>query len=110
MTGRTVTAAWVEGVPADDATDLGGLGGDPSNPTWEEFVLGWKPEWRGHLEAIREAHQVEGMDLYGEDMNEGYWKLSDGAVFSCSWRAWGDCRQAIENKREGYMRYYMRRV
>lgn len=104
----TLTAQWVDGDEPANAVHVGWMGGDPRDPTWEEYVAGFTEEGRAIVEAVRAAHEREGLDLYGEDMNNGYFLLSDGRVFSLSWRAWGDFRQAMEGKREGYMRYYMR--
>lgn len=84
------------------------LGGDPSNPTWDEYLACLSDEAQAVVKAVREACERDNLDLYGEDMNDGKFVLSDGSTFGLSWRAWGDFRQAMEGKREGYMRYYMR--
>lgn len=97
-------AEWVVGESPEG--EIAVCGGDPSSPSWEDYAAQWKePDL---LEALREA--ATGLDLYGEDMDDGYFRLSDGRAIGFSWRGWGDFRQALENKREGYMTYYMRRL
>lgn len=88
------------------------LGGDNSNPTWEEYVKDAGEEFRQHFELIKEAILNAKNGLYkitGEEkQNLGVsFKFSDGNHWGFSWRAWGDLMQAIVGKREGYMTYYM---
>lgn len=84
------------------------FGGDPDNPSWEEYLDGFKNEYRPHIQAIREA--VIKSDIFGVSAmaacNATWFKLSDGTSISFSFRGWGDLMQAIKNNREGYMAYY----
>lgn len=84
------------------------MGGDSSNPTWDAYLAQWKEEWQPHILAIREAINEHGLrrSMGGAHANNT-WFLVDGHGFTFSWRAWGDLIQAIENKQEGYMAYYM---
>lgn len=87
-------------------------GGDSSNPTWEKYLSGFYKEFHPHLELVKTAILDYKNGLYqitGEEkQNLGVsFKFSDGTHISFTWRGWGDLMQAIVNKREGYMRYYM---
>lgn len=99
-----------------DLHDKGGegytpiLGGDNSNPTWEEYMSYVKDEYKPHFELIKKAIEDNGwIGMTGEQQQDENisFKFSDGVHFGFSWRAWGDLMQAIVNKREGYMEYYM---
>jgi hypothetical protein len=85
------------------------MGGDNRNPTWDEYLADYKEEFRPHILLIRQA--ITEMGWVGETgenkANDTYFNFSDGECFSFSWRAWGDLMQAIVNKQEGYMTYYM---
>jgi len=85
------------------------LGGDDSNPTWDEFVGGFIESFHPHLNLIKEALEKLGWIGYtgGDKANKTYFMFSDGSNIGFSWRAWGDLMQAIVNKKEGYMKYYM---
>lgn len=85
-------------------------GGDPNSPSWEEYVNEYREEYRTHFYLIKEALEKAGhIGETGEGMQRlGItFKFSDGEHWSFSWRGWGDLMQAIVNKREGYMKYYM---
>lgn len=85
-------------------------GGDNSNPTWEEYIEYYIPEFQPHIKLIREQIEKHGyVGITGEKKQElGIsFKFSDGKHIGFSWRAWGDLMQAIVDKREGYMKYYM---
>lgn len=86
------------------------IGGDSSNPSWDEYVEGYKEEYREHIKLIRKAIEENGWVGYtGEDQEREniQFRFSDGSLWGFSWRAWGDLMQAIVNKKEGYMAYYM---
>jgi hypothetical protein len=84
------------------------LGGDSNNPTWQEYLDDYKDEFKPHIELIRKAIEANYMVGYtGQDADDLYFKFSDENVFGFSWRGWGDLMQAIVNKKEGYMAYYM---
>lgn len=97
-----LTATWTPGNAPEPC--LSWFGGDSSNPTWDEYVAEFIDEVKPALEAIRRCPESSG--LIGSDMNDGYFALSDGRSVEFSWRGWGDFRQAMEGKREGYMAYY----
>jgi hypothetical protein len=84
------------------------LGGDDSNPSWEEYLNDYKEEFKPHILLLKKS--IEENDLVGytgQDADDLYFKFSDGNVMGFSWRGWGDLMQAIVNKNEGYMAYYM---
>jgi len=88
------------------------MGGDSSNPTWEEYLKDAGKEWIEHFELIKEAIMNPENNMYkitGEEKQDRgiSFKFSDGNHWGFSWRAWGDLMQAIVGKREGYMTYYM---
>jgi len=85
------------------------FGGDPSNPTWEEYLAQYDDEFKPHIIAIRKAiEESEWMKATAEQFcNNHIFECSDGITYAFSWRAWGDLMQAIVDKREGYMSYYM---
>lgn len=88
----------------------GVMGGDSSNPTWEEYLSGYKLKYRAYIRGLRRALEEGGMagTLAGDYCNDTWFKSKDGKfAISFSWRAWGDLMQAIAGKREGYMYYYM---
>ena len=87
---------------------LGGKGGDSTNPTWDEYLDCWKLEVQPHIIAIKDAIVKHGLVGVTADKicNEIWFEVGEYA-FSCTWRAWGDLMQAIVNKQEGYMAYYM---
>lgn len=85
------------------------MGGDDRNLSWEDYVNDFKDEYKPHIILIKEA--IEKLNWIGEvagdKANDTSFKFSDGQVWGFSWRAWGDLMQAIVNKNEGYMKYYM---
>ena len=84
------------------------MGGDPSNPSWDEYITSCTDEMRPYVRAIRgyiEDNDMIGMT--GQQQNRLYFAFDDGTEITYSWRAWGDLMQAIVDEREGYMRYYM---
>ena len=85
------------------------MGGDPSSPSWKEYLNGWKKEDRPYVVGIRKAIKEAGIlgKVAGEMANDTWFEAEDGVRFGFSWRAWGDLMQAIVNKNEGYMSYYM---
>lgn len=87
---------------------FGQMGGDSSNPTWEEYLDKFKEEYKPHVKLIRKCIEDNGLIGYtGQDANGWYFKFSDGEIWTYSWRAWGDLMQSIVDKKEGYMKYYM---
>jgi poly-D-alanine transfer protein DltD len=110
-TTTQVTAEWVTG---DAPNDLSGqhaifMGGDPTNPTWEEYRAEFKDEYQPYIDAVRECIERNGwVGRSGSEMcNYGHFRFNDGQTLTLTWRAWGDLMQAIVGKREGYMAYYM---
>ena len=84
------------------------LGGDTSNPTWEEYLDKFNEEFRPRALLLRKS--IEENSLVGctaEETTDLWFKFSDGEIWGFSWRGWGDLMQAIVNKKEGYMAYYM---
>ena len=103
----TIHAEIIKGATPENAHIIGG--GLPNNPNWDEYLSDYTPEWHPHIIAIRNAIEKSSfMRATGEQFcNDHYFKLSDGSCWGFTWRAWGDLMQAIINKREGYMNYYM---
>ena len=84
------------------------LGGDDSNPSWEEYLNDYKEEFKPHILLLKKSIEENGLVGYtGQDADDLYFKFSDGNVMGFSWRGWGDLMQAIVNKNEGYMAYYI---
>jgi hypothetical protein len=85
------------------------MGGDNSNPTWEEYMDGVMDDYKPHFLLIREVIEANGwVGKTAEELsNDTSFKFSDGQHYGFSWRAWGDLMQVIVDKREGYMTYYM---
>lgn len=85
-------------------------GGDSRNLSWEEYLDEFKEDFKPHVRLLKEALEKAGhIGVTGEgQQNLGItFKFSDGQHWGYTWRGWGDMMQAIVNKREGYMRYYM---
>jgi hypothetical protein len=102
-----ITARIIKDVPPGNCTII--TGGDPSNPTWDEYLSQFTEEWQPHIKAIRTCvEESPFMRSTGSVFCNGhYFQLSDGSSISFTWRAWGDLMQAIIGKCEGYMTYYM---
>jgi hypothetical protein len=84
------------------------FGGDDSNPSWEEYLDDYKEEFKPHILLLKKSIEENGLVGYtGQDADDLYFKFSDGNVMGFSWRGWGDLMQAIVNKNEGYIAYYM---
>lgn len=84
------------------------IGGNSNNPNWGEYINNKKQEQKKYYELIKKY--IEENNLIGKTgqwCNDKYFEFSDGKIFGFTWRAWGDLMQAIVNKREGYMTYYM---
>ena len=83
----------------------GGLSG---NLSWNEYIDLFTEDTQKRLLLIKNFiidNHLLGMT--GEWQNNKYFKFSDNIILSFTWRAWGDLMQAIINKREGYIKYYM---
>ena len=91
----------------EDCTAI--LGGNNKNPSWEEYVNLWKDEYQPHLLLLKKAVEELGwVGETGESIANYYcFHFSDGVKWGYTWRAWGDLMQAIVDKKEGYMKYYM---
>lgn len=92
--------------PEDTEIISGGL---PFNPTWDEYLEIYLKAFHERLKLIKEC--IISNNLVGVKAdafcNDNYFEFSDGRKIAFTWRAWGDLMQAIVNKREGYMKYYM---
>ncbi len=94
-------------VPDSDNAE-GITGGNRSNPKWDEYVRGYKRKYQSHIRLIRKCIiENEMIGITGDQQNEWAFEFNDGVNLGFSWRAWGDLMQAIVNKKEGYMAYYM---
>lgn len=84
-------------------------GGDDRNPTWEEYKADYKEYFHPHLELLKDA--IIKIGWLGEKAdkicNYYHFDFSTGERIGFTWRAWGDLMQAIVDKKEGYMTYYM---
>ena len=85
------------------------MGGDTSNPSWNEYVDGFVEDFQPYICGIKECVEKEGIigAVGGDYANDWHFSFEDGTKVAFSWRAWGDMMQSIVNKNEGYMRYYM---
>lgn len=83
-------------------------GGDDTNPSWQEYVDQFMEKFKPHVHLVRKAIEENGMLGYtGQDAQFYYFEFSDGEIWGYTWRAWGDLMQAIMDKKEGYMTYYL---
>jgi len=84
------------------------MGGDSTNPSWEEYLEQFTEKYKPHILLVKKAIEQNGMVGYtGEDAQEYYFEFSDGEIWGFTWRGWGDLMQSIVDKKEGYMAYYM---
>jgi hypothetical protein len=99
----------MNGFDADKEDHYIMLGGDRSNPGWNEYLQKYEEEYRPYIRGIRECARREGIvgTTGGQMANNHHFAFEDGTRISFSWRAWGDLMQAIVDENEGYMRYYM---
>jgi hypothetical protein len=85
------------------------IGGNSRNLTWDEYLNQFKEDYQPHVLIIWKS--IEENSLIGETgqsfANDHSFQFSDGEIWTFTWRAWGDLMQAIVNKREGYIAYYM---
>jgi hypothetical protein len=86
-------------------------GGDSRNPSWATYILDYDPLFRPQLELLKEAVINWGwVGKTGEEIcNDYVFVFSTGERIGFTWRAWGDFMQAVVDKQEGYMMYYMQR-
>lgn len=104
---KNKTGLSVEIVNCSDETE-GIMGRDDSNPKWAEYVKEYKRKYQPHIRLIRKIIIENGIiGTTGQDQNSWAFKFSDETNIGFTWRAWGDLMQAIVNKQEGYMTYYM---
>lgn len=84
-------------------------GGNSKCPTWEEYKNDFKEYFWPHLELLKHAITEQGWIGETAEKIANYYcfKFSTGEVIGFTWRAWGDLMQAIINKKEGYMTYYI---
>lgn len=85
------------------------LGGDNTNPSWEQYLNDYKEEYRPHISLLKKAvEELKWVGETGERIANYYcFHFSDGVKMAFTWRAWGDFMQAMVDKKEGYMKYYM---
>ena len=85
------------------------MGGDPTDPSWNEYVDGFVEDFQPYIRGIKECVEKEGIvgAVGGDYANDWHFEFEDGIKVAFSWRAWGDMMQSIVNKNEGYMCYYM---
>lgn len=85
------------------------MGGDNTNPTWVEYIADKDTNLRKYLEVLK--HFVETNDMVGmcgDEQDDNVYLFSDDFALGFTWRAWGDFMQAVVNKQEGYMTYYIK--
>jgi hypothetical protein len=84
-------------------------GGMQTNPKWDDYLDFYKQEYRPYIIQIRKYIEDNSLiGTTGEEQNNWSFKFNDGRHLGFTWRAWGDLMQAIVNKNEGYMEYYMK--
>lgn len=103
-----MTVQEYDGRDVDDDKYLIMFGGNPDNPTEEEYFRDIDPDGkiRPHFELIKKWALSQDVIPGGVDVNDSYFMFSDGRAIAFSHRGWGDFAQAIAGKREGYMKYY----
>jgi hypothetical protein len=83
-------------------------GGDNRNLSWDEYLDDYRDEYKKYILLLKNSIEENNLIGYtGEDINGWVFKFSDNNIWGFTWRGWGDLMQAIVNKREGYMTYYM---
>ncbi|MFQ5534600.1 MAG: hypothetical protein ACE5EM_07255 [Sphingomonadales bacterium] len=82
-------------------------GGDPTNPTWAEYIAGSERSIAAYLEVARGwlENRAAGIPMAEEWCDDHYLVFSDGKKLAFTWRGWGDFAQAVVGKREGYKAY-----
>jgi hypothetical protein len=99
-----VSELTVEKIPwEDDMEVIPVLGGDSKNPTWDEYFDEFFDKYKPHIILLKSREDL--LLAYGSEQGDLCYKFSDGLIFGFSSRAWGDFRQAVINKKEGYVRY-----
>lgn len=84
------------------------MGGDSTNPSWEQYLNDFKDEYKPHVLLLRKCIEENGLvGETGQFADDLAFKFSDGQIWGFTWRAWGDLMQSIVDKNEGYMKYYM---
>ena len=85
------------------------MGGDNTNPSWDDFLSQFVPEFQPHILLIKKCIEENGLvgSKGGDCANYITFLFSDKTHIAFTWRGWGDLMQSIVNKNEGYMAYYM---
>ena len=84
------------------------VGGDPSNPSWQEYLESYKEEYHPHILLLKRSIEENGLLGYtGQKADDFTFQFSDGQTWAFTWRGWADLMSAIVDKKEGYIKYYI---
>ena len=104
---KVAQVVYAEEIYCMKGTTLWGGMSDP--PSWDEYLEVHDVPVE-HMRAIRNAIIDEGLvNTTAENIcNDIVLSIpADLVYYGFTWRGWGDLIQAIHDKREGYMEYYM---
>lgn len=84
------------------------FGGMRNPPSWETYIKSCiRPGRRRHSRLMKKWLLKKPRILCGDEVNNISFRFSDGVIIAFTCRGWGDFAQAVVDKREGYMKYYM---
>jgi len=95
--------------PFSDKTFIveGGFLDDP--PLFNEYLNLFNKPIKPYIIALKKEIETTNLiNLYGNEIQEYMFLFEDGVMFFFTFRGWGELVQAIKNKQEGYLTYYMR--
>jgi len=105
--GGSVKATLRQGEPPDES--YGWFGGITPAPSWDEYLDSFNDIGKEVVTAVRACIEENNMvgAKAGDVCNDTWFEMDNGKSVTFTWRGWGDLMQAIVDKREGYMAYYM---
>jgi len=110
IVSKNLRVSFVNDPANEDAplNEISIMGGDQSNPSWKEYLRGFKEEFQPHMVLIKQYLEKNGLvgECASEIADKKHFEFNDGEKIGFTWRAWGDLMQAVVGKREGYMKYY----
>lgn len=83
-------------------------GGDPHSPLWDKYLSMFLPERQQYISLIADTIRENGLvGAKSKIAIDYYFGFNDGVNIAFTARAWGDLMQAIVNRSEGYLKYYL---
>lgn len=108
---NTKTAQLERGVDIDTESPfhMGVSSRYQGKPSWDEYVAAHESEIQPYIRGVRDCIERDGLvGSAAKNMaDDSAFVFEDGVRVTFSWRGWGDLMQAVVNKREGYLAYYM---